>query len=122
LLSRIFLDGDSFKIGGNGWRTRIDDTFFGVLAEVAHHFTRKLWLVLVRGNGEATEGTYGIVDVKTTSNDKPLADTNDVLVLFVFSISAKRGVIQFRVVAYAERDGHLANFSKILLELSEKFL
>ena len=47
--------------------------------------------MLARCDGESAEQTDGIVNVETTSNDQPLTNTDDVLVLFVFCLGAEGG-------------------------------
>ena len=49
--------------------------------------------MLARYDGKVAERADGVVDVEASGNNKPLAHTNDVLVLFVLRFSAEWGVI-----------------------------
>ena len=77
--------------------------------------------MLARCDGESAEQTDGIVNVEAASNDQPLADTDDVLILFVFCFRAEGGVVQFRMFTDAEWDCHFSDFTELLFELPEHF-
>jgi len=90
LMPKIFLDCHSFEVSGDDGRTWVDEAAtLGVFSEVTHELASKLWLMLARCDGESTERTDGMVDIEATSNDQPLADANDVLMLFVFCVRAE---------------------------------